>query len=396
MSSENDKFGSTRRIMRTTVATLAAFVLSLCLLIGALAAIYLLTPLSSNPKAAVTLVIVPGGASDRKIGEILERAHVIRRAVGFVIAAHMEGVSGNMVAGSYEFSPAQSPRAIAVAIALGRTTHDLLTVPEGFTARQIARRLAARGMANEDEFLKLATTMGQSFHVEGFVPPSRNLEGYLFPDTYLIPRGTSERGIIEMMLGNFRRRVFNLDGGMLASRPSMLPSTITMASLIEREAKIEPDRPKIAAALENRLRRGMKLECDASVEYGLPSYKERLYLKDLKVDTPYNTYLHAGLPPTPIANPGLPSIEAALHPAHVNYLYYVARGDSSHGHIFSETMAQHLKAVALVRAQGAEAERRSAQAQRYKAWQQGIKAHPHVVIGHTPKPHSGPAGARME
>lgn len=311
---------------------------------------YVLTPVSSDSKAPVVVVIVPRGATDRRIGEILENDGLIRRALGFLLAARIEGVNGKMVAGTYEFSPSMTPRAMAVAIALGRTADDELTIPEGYTVRQIGERLAEKQMADERVFLSLALTQGRTFTVNGFTPPSVDLEGYLFPDTYTIPHGTPERGIIEMMLNEFAAHALAADGGFLASHPQKIAPTVKLASLVEREAEVESDRPKIAAALLNRLRRGMRLECDASVEYGLPTYKTRLYYKDLKIDTPYNTYLHPGLPPTPIANPGMASIEAALHPAQVSYLYYVARDDGSHTHIFSDTLAEHKSAIARIRA----------------------------------------------
>ena len=199
------------------------------------------------------------------------------------------------------------------------------TVPEGYTVRQIARRLAERGMADETQFLSLARTQGRTFHVDGWTPPDANLEGYLFPDTYRIPRGTTPRQIIAQMLGEFHSRVVLPHQADFARYPGGLPAAITLASLVEREAEVDADRPLIASALDNRLKQGMRLQCDATVQYALPEHKSRLFYGDLRVNSPYNTYLHAGLPPTPIASPGLPSIEAALHPAQTDYLFYVAR-----------------------------------------------------------------------
>src|SRR5436305_995146 len=138
-------------------------------------------------------------------------------------------------------------------------------------------------MADEHTFLALATTQGDSFSI-GRQPAPKNLEGYLFPDTYRIPSGTSERGIIQMMLDGFDARVLTLDHGYLATNPGKVGNIMKLASLIEGEAEVDGDRPKIAAALSNRLSIGMRLQCDASVEYVLPSHKKRLYYKDLKVD----------------------------------------------------------------------------------------------------------------
>lgn len=338
---------SSGRVVRSAMFALIGFALAVTLIIGMVGATYLLMPLSKDPHAPVVIVVIHRGMSDRRIGQLLEQRHVIRHAAAFPIAARIEGVNGKMVAGTYELTASMTPRAIAWKIALGRTAEDFVTIPEGFTVRQIAKRLAARQMVDEHAFLVLATTKGNTFRV-GSVAAPKDLEGYLFPDTYRIPAGTDARGIIQMMLDEFDRRVLTLDGGFLAKHPDRLADTVKLASLVEREAQVDEDRPKIAAALENRLRVGMKLECDASIEYALPVYKKRLFYKDLKIDSPYNTYLHAGLPPTAIANPGVPSIVAALHPAQVSYLYYVARPDGTH--IFSDTIDEHNRAVAMIRA----------------------------------------------
>lgn len=307
-----------------------------------------LSPASTDAHAPTVLVTVPPGANARTIGALLARKHLVRRSFGFVLAARLQGVADKMKAGHYEISPAMPPRQIAALLAFGQTANDVVVIPEGYTVAQIARRLAAQHMANEQTFLTLARTQGRSFPVKGFQPPDDNLEGYLFPDTYRIPKGTDERGIITQMLRDFERRVVKPNRAALAHYPGGVAAAVNLASLIEREAEVPGDRPLISAALTNRLKQGMRLECDATVQYALPQHKARLMYADLRVDSPYNTYTHAGLPPTPICSPGLPSIEAALHPAPVNYLFYVARPDGSH--IFSRTLAEHDRAVAQMRA----------------------------------------------
>jgi len=349
IASPNRTKPPSNRVARSAMLTLVAFAVAMALIIGLLASTYLLSPLSRDSNSPVVVVIVKRGMSDRQIGDMLREKHLLRRAAGFPLAARIEGVNGKMVAGTYELRASMTPRAMAWAIALGRTAQDFVTIPEGFTVRQIAKRLAARHMADDHAFLSLATTQGNSFQI-GRVRAPKNLEGYLFPDTYRIPEGTSERGIIEMMLGSFNSRVMTLDAGYLAKNPGRLGDTVRMASLVEGEAEVDGDRPKIAAALLNRLNIGMRLQCDASIEYILPLHKKRLYYKDLKVDSPYNTYLHAGLPPTPIDNPGVPSILAAMHPSKAGYLFYVARPDGTH--IFSDTLREHDKAIAMLRHPG--------------------------------------------
>ncbi len=337
-----------RRVTRSAAWSITLLLIAVAVLIAIVAATRSLAPVTTDKSAPTVLVSVPGGANTRRIGRLLARRHLVRSALAFVFAARVAGVSGRMRAGLYELSPAMPPSQIAQLIALGRTAQDVVTIPEGFTDAQIARRLAARGMADEQDFLTLARTQGRTFTVDGWTPPDANLEGYLFPDTYRLPRGMTARGIITVMLTEFQTRVVRPNAALWGRYPGGLPAAITLASLVEREAEVDADRPLIAGALDNRLKRGMRLQCDATVQYALPQHKGRLMDADLRVASPYNTYLHAGLPPTPIANPGLPSINAALHPAATDALFYVARPDGRH--IFSATLAQHDRAIALVRA----------------------------------------------
>lgn len=350
-----------RRTMRSAAWLIALFLVAIGVAAAWAFTLSALSPVSSNKKASTVLVAIPSGANAKSIGALLERKHLVRRSLGFVLAARLQGIAGKMKAGRYEISPAMPPRQIAALIALGETAQDIVTVPEGFTVAQIAHRLAQHNMVNEQQFLWLARTQGKTFHVQGFQPPSEDLEGYLFPDTYRIPlalvdiqsgskspRDARERQIIELMLENFRRRVYEPESAAFTRYPGGLAAAITMASLVEREAEVPKDRPLIAAALTNRLKKKMRLQCDATVQYALKQHKSRLLFSDLRVDSPYNTYLHAGLPPTPICNPGLPSIEAALNPAKVDYLFYVGRPDGSH--IFSRTLAEHDRAIARLRA----------------------------------------------
>ncbi|BDI32979.1 aminodeoxychorismate lyase [Capsulimonas corticalis] len=319
--------------------------------IAVLGAVLVETSLLSARSAAggghMAYIVIRSGMTEKEIGAELQQKHLVRRGLGFVLAARLDGLSGKMKSGRYQLSSAMTPQQMAALIALGKTAPAPLVVPEGFTVAQIAKRLAAHGDVDENEFLRLAQTNGRSFHVDGFTPPNNNLEGYLFPDTYDIPKGTGARDIIAMMLKEFSEKVI---APRRAEFPSdkVLQDTVTMASLVEREAEVDSDRPLVAAALSNRLKIGMRLQCDATVQYALPGHKTRLFYKDLRVESPYNTYLHAGLPPTPIANPGVSSIEAALHPAQADYLYYVARPDGRH--IFTATLADHNRAVAQMRA----------------------------------------------
>ena len=337
-----------RRVRRSATLLIVLLVVALTMAAGILYTVQLLGPVTGDRNAPTVLVTIPPGKNARQIGQILARKHLIRSALSFVFASRMGGLSGQMHAGRYELSPAMPPRQIAALMALGETAQGIVTVPEGFTIRQIAERLAEHHLADAQQFLALAQTQGRTFHAGSWTPPDDNLEGYLFPDTYSVPKGASSRDIAQMMLDNFARRVLTPRRAALDRFPGGMPAAVTLASLVEREAEVDADRPLIAAVYLNRLKRGMRLQCDATVQYALPEHKARLHYSDYRVDSPYNTYLHAGLPPAPIANPGLPSIEAALHPASVDYLFYVAGPGGRH--IFTRTLNQHEQAVAHVRA----------------------------------------------
>ena len=295
-------------------------------------------------------VQIPRGASTREIGHILAARGVVRSSLGFGLLARATGKSGSLKPGAYDLSPAMTPLAVMDKIARGEVCAKWITFPEGFTIRQVAERLEAEEFGKADSFWRLARYGGASFST-GFPHPAGSLEGYLFPDTYLLSIGISEEAVIREMLDCFERKVATPLAAEISRSGMSLHEVLTVASLIEREARIPKDRSLISAVLHNRLRRNMRLECDASVLYALGRHKSRVLYKDLTVDSPYNTYLHGGLPPGPIANPGLASIKAALHPAQVDYLYYVARPDGSH--IFSRTMAEHQRARAVARGKAA-------------------------------------------
>lgn len=337
-----------RRVRRSASLLIVLLLVAFLTVGGILYIIQMLGPVTGNKNAPLVLVSIPPGKSARQIGQILARKHLIRSSLSFVLASRMDHLSGEMHAGRYELSPAMPPRQIAALMALGDTADGVVTIPEGYTVRQIARRLAEHQMVDEAAFLKLVQTEGKTFYTGRWTPPNDNLEGYLFPDTYTVPKGATARSIAQMMLDNFERRVLVPHKLEFERAPGGLPGTMILASLVEREAEVDADRPLIAAVYLNRLKVKMRLQCDATVQYALPEHKTRLFYADLRVDSPYNTYRHAGLPPTPIANPGLPSIDAALHPANVAYLYYVAGPGGRH--VFSTTLAQHEQAVAHRRA----------------------------------------------
>jgi len=321
--------------------------LAVVVVVGCWAARAVLLPAGGS---GVVNVQIPRGASAGDIGRVLAGRGVIRSAFGFRLLAHFAGNSARLHPGAYTLSRSMTPLAVLDKIAKGDAYALWITCPEGFTIRQIGERLEAEGAGDAERFYNQARFGGASFPTS-FPHPSDSLEGYLFPDTYLAlvgePEGKFIQQFIQEMLACFERKVAVPLAADISASGMSLHEIVTLASLIEREAKIPRDRPLVSAVLHNRLRKNMRLECDATVLYALGRHRNRVLYRDLDVDSPYNTYRYAGLPPGPIANPGLASIQAALHPARVDYLYYVARPDGSH--IFSRTFAEHQRARRIVR-----------------------------------------------
>lgn len=318
---------------------LAAAVLALALA-GAGAAAAALRPL--DPHGAPRIVFIPPGASSAGIGRALASAGVIRRAGDFVITVRLRGVDRDLREGEYRLSPAMGLLQIVDTIARGDVVLHTITVPEGFTAQEIADLLARAGLGERARLAAIVRAGARTLDVEFLsLLPVASLEGYLFPDTYRIPRHLSEREVIRLFVERFAEVALPQWRAHGGGRP--LHEIVTMASLVEREARVPAERPLIAGVLYSRLRKGWPLEVDATVLYALGRHKPVVTFQDLKVDSPYNTYLHVGLPPGPIANPGLAAIDAALRPASTGYLFYVARADGSHA--FSRTLAEHLAAV---------------------------------------------------
>lgn len=332
-------------LKRTSRLRLAA---ALVIIILSLAFRGMLSPVGGSRKE---IVRVPRGATAGTVGRLLAGHRMVRSALGFKILARLTGKSGSLKPGAYDLNSDMSPMKIIDKIASGDACSRWLTVPEGYTAAQIGDSIQESGMGKAARFTTLALRDGYAFK-EGFPHPKDSLEGYLFPDTYLMPVGASEDTVIREMLACFDRKVAKPLAPDFARSDMSFQEIITLASLIEREARVPKDRPMISAVLRNRLRVNMRLQCDATVIYALGHHVDRVLYRDLEIDSPYNTYRNAGLPPGPIANPGLDSIKAALHPAEADYLYYVAKPDGSH--IFSRTLDEHQRAKAIARGKGAE------------------------------------------
>jgi UPF0755 protein len=266
----------------------------------------------------------------------------------FRLLARLQG-GWDVKAGAYRLSPSMSARRILAVLNSGDVEPSVrLTFPEGFTLHQTAERVARIPGVDAAAFERLAAADGKTFDAPAPLPS--NLEGYLFPDTYDFAPDAAPRQVIQTMFDTFDAKVRHPLGPQLAAankRGFGLSRIITLASLIEREAKVKSDQPLIAAVLYNRLRIGMPLQVDATVQY-VVGHKQRVLYKDLDVDSPYNTYKVTGLPPGPICSPGVDAIRAALTPAKVPYLFYTARPDGSH--TFTTTLEKHVEATAQARA----------------------------------------------
>ncbi len=291
--------------------------------------------------ASETRVVVPQGTTFAAIARQLAELGVIDNVLAFRLMARMRGQESEVRAGEYRFAAHETPDEVLRALVSGGAQVAVwVTIPEGFTSRQIADRLQNAGVGPAAAFVH--AFLHDSIVVAG--TRTRNLEGFLFPSTYLIPLGASPAQVEGQLTAEFLKRLPRDAAVRARALHVTLPQATVIASLVEREAKIERDRPLIAGVIYNRLRLGMPLEVDATIEYALPEHKAALSFSDLKIDSPFNSYAHAGLPPTPIANPGLPSMEAALRPSKTDFLYYVYCGRG--GHAFAKTLREHQANVA--------------------------------------------------
>jgi len=289
-----------------------------------------------------TFVEIPRGTSADGIARLLADAGVVRTRYDFLLARLAE--RGRVLqAGEYRFTHAASPIEVINRIARGDIYSIELVVPEGKNMFDIATLVEQLGLFSSTEFLRAARDPSL---IRDLDPQAPTLEGYLFPNTYKLGRKTTPERLCHTMTAKFREVWHALNADADAHR------TVTLASLIEKEGKIAEERPQIAAVFANRLRIGMKLDCDPTTIYAAllaGRYTGVIHRSDLDRDDPYNTYKHAGLPPGPIANPGRASIEAALKPAQSDALYFVARPDGSGAHHFSSTIAEHNEATAKYR-----------------------------------------------
>jgi UPF0755 protein len=290
----------------------------------------------SQPRGVPIRVIVPKGASFSVATDSLEHAGIVRFPFAFKILGRIKGADRNIKPGTYLLKHGTPWLEVLNALNGGHGLVNTMTVPEGFALQQIIPLLAQTLHVPVDSVKAAVTDTSQLARLD---IPTKNLEGYLFPDTYAFPDGTTARQAVSEMVKRFLREWKPAWNQQLTKLALNRNDIVTLASIVEKEAKRSEERPVISAVYHNRLKNRMMLQADPTIQYALGRHAPRILLKDLEVNSPYNTYKHAGLPPGPIASPGGPSLVAALFPANVSYLYFVAHSDGHHE--FRTTLSEH-------------------------------------------------------
>ena len=295
---------------------------------------------ASSPEVFIT---IPRGASTREIADILTAQGVLHTQLPFRLYLRLTKSERRIQAGEFRFSQPATPKQIAQRLIRGDVFFHSVTIPEGLTAQETIELLARNGLGKRPDLRK---ALSRTDWVRDLNPRAQNLEGYLFPETYRFNRNADSETIIRKMVEQFR------DTSSAVLKASPLPAgwslsqIVILASLIEKEVKHAEEGPLVASVLVNRLKKKMPLGCDATIIYAMKlagTYEGRLGKADLRMESPYNSYLHPNLPPGPICNPGTASLRAALNPARTDYYYYVSRNDGTHQ--FSKDYRSHSLAV---------------------------------------------------
>jgi len=321
----------------------AVYILILLAAVAGAGVAWMLYARTSEPfkgyESAEQFVTIEPGSGTRTIGQRLIDAGVIRDDATFRAAVWRSGRARGLQAGEFRFDRPMTPLEVIDKIARGDVYNRRITFPEGLTIREMARIYEQQKFGAASAFIEAASDAAP---VRDIDPAATDLEGYLFPETYSMPRDTTAAKLISLMVGRFRQ-LFTSEMQQAALALEMTPrQAVTLASLVEKETARPSERPIVAAVYLNRLRIGMGMQADPTVIYALQRagrYDGNLRRDDLQFDSPYNTYRYAGLPPGPIASPGLASLQAAVAPAAVDYLYFVSRNDGSH--VFARTLTEH-------------------------------------------------------
>jgi UPF0755 protein len=328
------------------VKRLAIWIVILILLVVGFAAFRIVLAETSPYKGyegSEQFVDIPPGSGPTSIGRRLADAGVIRDTLGYRFEILRSGEGRHLQAGEYRFDQPMTVREVIAKIARGDVYLVPITFREGLTIREMAQLFESKGLGSAAEFSKSAS---DAQLIRNLDPAAKDLEGYLFPDTYATTRHTTAAQLMPRMVAGFEKALAPEIWSAAEGRGLSLRELVTLASIVEKETGKPEERPLVAAVYSNRLKIGMALQCDPTIIYALERanrYDGNLTRENMQIDSPYNTYRYPGLPPGPIANPGRASLEAAARPADVPYLYFVARGDGSHA--FAATLEEHNRNV---------------------------------------------------
>jgi UPF0755 protein len=274
---------------------------------------------------------------------LLDEEGIIANPTLFHIIVKIEGAEQSLKAGSYLLSAHMTPLDIIEQLQTGRVQTERVVIPEGFEIRQIAEVLATKNLADRDRFIELASDVALVYGENSPLDlPLATLEGYLYPDTYLFHEGQTEEDLIRQMVARFIAVTETDITPLLEGSEFTLHEVVTLASIVEREIAVDHERPVVASVYLNRLAINMPLQADPTVRYVTTEDRPQVLYRDLEIDSPYNTYRYGGLPPGPIASPGLASMLAVLNPAETEYYFFVSRRDGTHE--FTQTYNEHLRA----------------------------------------------------
>lgn len=326
---------TTNRKHRKSPAIILTVIIFFVLLAGLY---YAVSP--TNHRNEIVTVDIPRGTSFLRSVDLLEDAGLIKNKYLFYALVIARNAQGNIRAGEYELSTSMSPLDIINKLVKGDIISYKVTIPEDFTVMEIAARLASYKLVDEKAFVSVSEDAKfiASLGIEG-----RSAEGYLYPDTYIFDKSMGAKDIIRIMVNHFWKSFTHEMQERAGELGMTIPQVVTLASIIGKESGFKDEKPLISAVFYNRLKKRMRLQSDPTAVYDLRSITRVVKRKHLLRGTPYNTYVIDGLPPGPIANPAIDSLQAALYPASVNYLYFVSNNDGSHN--FSSSLSAHNRAV---------------------------------------------------
>ncbi len=323
--------------------TLLVLVVAACVLFVGLQAWWVLTP-AAGVKTGARIFEIPAHTGILSMARILDQAGVIRSPLGFVLLSVARGSARNLKAGEYQVPAGANTVKVLSLLEGGQVLQHNVVFREGETVAELARQLEAERLARAEEVLRVSR---DGLFLRSMDIPASGVEGYLFPDTYQFVKGLTPEEILGRMIARMREQISPEILQAAQALDMNLHQLLTLASIIEKEAVERNEMPLISAVFWNRLKRDMPLQADPTVQYAVGKERQRLTRDDLQVDSPFNTYRRTGLPPGPIANPSRAAIRAAVNPAPVSYLYFVALDDRRHQ--FSTTLADHEAAVAKYR-----------------------------------------------